>query len=233
MWSRSYQAALRRYVHRGPTASLRSAARLGRQAVELGLETLDVARFHEQALMTLASLNGSSGTGQARTRRAKRFFAETIVPIEKTHRAALKAGVCVKRLTQTLCRRTMKSHAADRRLAQVIARREAAEALLERSGKRREKLLQRSNLLQGRVRDRARKAMSKQEDERGKISRLLHDDIAQTLLALHIRLLTFRKSAKADMGSIKKRIAKTQQVVDNAARTVGRLGHEPDIHHET
>jgi signal transduction histidine kinase len=105
--------------------------------------------------------------------------------------------------------------------------------LLERSGKRREKLLQRSNLLQGRVRDRARKAMSKQEDERGKISRLLHDDIAQGLLALHIRLLTFRKSAKADMGSIKKRIAKTQQVVDNAARTVGRLGHEPDIHHET
>ena len=49
--ARRYQAALRRYLQQGPAASLHPAVRLGRQAVALGLETLDLAVIHEQALL--------------------------------------------------------------------------------------------------------------------------------------------------------------------------------------
>jgi len=46
-----YQEALRRYLKQGPAASLQPAARLGRRATVLGLETLDLALIHEQALI--------------------------------------------------------------------------------------------------------------------------------------------------------------------------------------
>ena len=40
-------------LKQGPQASLQPAQELGREAVILGLETLDLARIHEQALATL------------------------------------------------------------------------------------------------------------------------------------------------------------------------------------
>jgi signal transduction histidine kinase len=57
--SRRYQAALRNYLKQGPRASLPGAQRLGRQALSLGVATLDLARIHEQALIaqTLTSIN--------------------------------------------------------------------------------------------------------------------------------------------------------------------------------
>lgn len=94
-WPRLYLAALSKYLDQGPGASLRPALGLGRRAVALGLKTLDLARFHEHALMVLAPNGVSSRAGQRTIERAKRFFAETAVPVENSHRAALKAGIRV------------------------------------------------------------------------------------------------------------------------------------------
>ncbi|MGA2660957.1 MAG: hypothetical protein ABSH34_26030 [Verrucomicrobiota bacterium] len=69
----------------------------GRQAVALGLETLDVATIHEQALATLEASGSKNGTIE----RADLFFTEAIAPIEKTHRAALEASARLSRLNQT------------------------------------------------------------------------------------------------------------------------------------
>jgi Phosphoserine phosphatase RsbU, N-terminal domain len=46
-----YQTALRRYLQQGSAASLRPALKLGKWAVKYGLETLDLALIHEQALI--------------------------------------------------------------------------------------------------------------------------------------------------------------------------------------
>ena len=51
--SRRYVAALRTHVQPGPRASLQPALELGRQAVALGVETLELARIHEHAIDTL------------------------------------------------------------------------------------------------------------------------------------------------------------------------------------
>ena len=223
-WSRRYQAALSQHLKQGSGASLKPALGLGRQAVALGLETLDVVRFHEQALMALTSLGGSAMTRQIE--RAKRFFSETIVPIEKTHRAALKNDVRVRQLTQALHRRTAESSASTRHLNQSIAQRQAAEATLKNNGKHGAGLLQESKRLQHRLRHQMREILSAQEDERRETSRQLHDEIAQTLLAINLRLLTLKTSAKAKTEGLEKEIAETQRLVGQSVKTMHRLAQE-------
>ena len=51
--SQRYVTALRKQLKQGPQVSLRPALELGREAVALGLETLDLARIHDQALASL------------------------------------------------------------------------------------------------------------------------------------------------------------------------------------
>ncbi len=46
--SRRYRAALRAHLKRGRHASLDSAHGLGGQALAAGLQTLDLAKLHEQ-----------------------------------------------------------------------------------------------------------------------------------------------------------------------------------------
>src|SRR6266705_1850701 len=59
--SQRYATALRKHLVQGPRASLQSARGLGRQAVAIGLETLDVARIHEGALATLEASSSRDG----------------------------------------------------------------------------------------------------------------------------------------------------------------------------
>ena len=77
------------HLKQGPQASLQPALELGRQAVALGLETLELARIHEQALVTLELSN----TKNALTKLAGIFFTEANTPIEETHRAARQTKV--------------------------------------------------------------------------------------------------------------------------------------------
>src|SRR5437773_4707053 len=84
--SQQYVTALKKHLKQGPQASLESARGLGRQAVAIGLETLDVARIHERALASLEASSSRDGIIE----RASIFFTEAITPIERTHQAALK-----------------------------------------------------------------------------------------------------------------------------------------------
>lgn len=79
--SRKYQAALRKHLKQDPQASLPAAQELGRRAMTLGLETLDLARIHEQALIALVLPSYSHGTRESLVRRAGAFFAGVITPL--------------------------------------------------------------------------------------------------------------------------------------------------------
>ncbi len=164
--------------------------------------------------------------------RAKAFFAETIVPIEKTHGAALEDEARVKRLTRTLDQRTTESSASTRHLEQGVARRQAVETALKKSGKHRHQLLRESRRLQQCLRAQAREMFSAQEDERHKNSRELHNEIAQILLAINLRLLTVKNSAQSNTGKLEKEIAETQGLVQKSVKTIKRLAHEFGGDHE-
>jgi signal transduction histidine kinase len=61
------------------------------------------------------------------------------------------------------------------------------------------------------------------EEKRTKISRELHDEIAQTLLGINVRLLTLKKDATGNTKGLKKEISNTQHLVENSKKTLSRV----------
>ena len=228
-WARRYQTALQQHLKQGLGSSLRPALGLGRQAVALGMETLDVARIHEGALATLEASRSRDGI----SKRAKTFFAEAVIPIESTHRAALKANRQVKNLTATLNWRTSGLIASKLNLKHRIAQRKDAEEALKKSGKHYAKLLQESRHLQEHLKSLTYRILSAREHERKRVSHELHDEIAQTLLGINVRLLTLRTGAASNSHSLKKEVASTQRLVGKSARIMARYTHELGNYHET
>jgi two-component system sensor histidine kinase DegS len=229
--SKRYQAALRKHLGQGPQAipPCRTALALGRRAAALNLETLDVARIHERALATLEA----SSTRDGLIKRAGIFFAEAITPIEKTHRAALKANVRLCQLSGTLGRRTAELATSHRSLKQGIVQRKTVQRALQRSREHSRKLLKESLSLQKHLQRLTHQILSAQEDKRKKISRDLHDEIAQTLLGINVRLLTLKKEAAVNAHGLKKEIVSTQRLVDKSVKSIKRFAREFGIHNRT
>jgi signal transduction histidine kinase len=227
--SRQYATALRKHLKQGLRASLQPARVLGRRAMDLGMETLDVARIHEAAVAALEASSRRDGM----IKRAEMFFAEAITPIEKTHRAALKANVHLDQLARTLDRQAVELAASGRHLKRGILRRKAAQEALEKSGKRHASLLEQSRVVQTRLRHLTHQIVLAQEDKRTEISHQLHDEIAQTLLGINVRLLTLKKEATVNAKGLKKEIACTHRLVEKSIETLGRFADEIGKHHGT
>jgi signal transduction histidine kinase len=227
--SQRYAAALQKHLRQGARANLQPALALGRQATALNLETLDVARIHQKALAALEASSRRDGLIE----RAEIFFAEAIIPIEKTHSAALKANVRLNRLKKTLGRRTVDLAASHRSLQQGIVHRKSVQQALKQSGKHSRKLLQESHRLQKHLQHLTHKILSAQEDKRKQISRDLHDEIAQTLLGINVRLLTLRKEAAVNAHSLKKEIVSTQRLVDKSVKSIKRFARDFSLHNRT
>jgi hypothetical protein len=146
--SRRYQAALREYLKPVPKPNSQLAQGLGRRAIALGLETLDLARFHEQALITLVLPRYSPNTRDRMIRRAGTFFAEAITPIEKTHRTASDANVHLNQMIKTLSRRSAALADSNRQLTQEIVQRHYLEESLRNSEQHYIDLLEQSRHMQ-------------------------------------------------------------------------------------
>jgi signal transduction histidine kinase len=220
--SRRYAAALRINLKRGLRANLQPARRLGHQAVALGLDTLDLARIHQDAFVMLEASSRRDGIGK----RAGMFFAEAITPIFETHRAVREGKVQLKRLQEMLTRRTLELAATNRQLQRGIIRRKKVEAALKRSGIHYARLLKESLQLQGGLRQLTHRVLAAQEDERKKISRELQDEIAQTLLGINVRLLSLKQEAKTNTKGVKNEIVSTQRLVVKSVKSVRRIARE-------
>jgi signal transduction histidine kinase len=224
--SQRYAAALRTYLKQGSRASLQPARGLGRKIMALGLETLDLARFHEQALIAIVLPGDSPGTRDAIVRRAGKFFAETIIPIEKTHRTAREANTHFGHLNQTLRRRSADLAVSNRRLKREILRRKSVEESLRNSERHYSRLLEQSQRMQEQLRQLTRQLLLAQEEERKKISRELHDEIAQTLTGINVRLAALKTSATHNTRGLQNKIASAQRMVEKSVDIVHRFARE-------
>jgi signal transduction histidine kinase len=224
--SRRYVTALRRHLTHGPQASLRPADALGRRAVAIGLETLDVARIHKQALTMLTSSSGLSPGRDGLLRRAEAFFVETITPIEEARRAMLQANVRLSQVNETLRRRSVQLAAANRRLKREILQRQAVEAALKKSEQHYSQLLEQSRLMQEQLRHLSHQLLLAQEQERKQISRELHDQIAQTLTGINVHLAALKVEAAANTTGLRKKIVRTQRLVEKSVNIVHRFARE-------
>jgi signal transduction histidine kinase len=229
--SRRYQAALQRHLQQGPQSRGRPAHRLGQQAVTLGLETLDLARMHKAALTTLAP-DGSSAARDQMVKRAGIFFTEAITPIEQTHRAGVESAARLNQQNKTLAHRTAQLALVNRQLKKGIRRRKTAEDALKKSERHHTKLLRESHHLQKHLQQLIHRSLSAQENERTKISHDLHDEIAQTLLGINVRLLGLKKGATARPEGLAKEIATTQRLVEKSVKNINRFAREFRVPHE-
>jgi signal transduction histidine kinase len=220
--SQRYAAALGKHLKQGPQASLQPALGLGRQSVALGLETLELARIHEHALVSLEL----SDRKNALTRLAGIFFTEANIPIEETHRAARQSNVHLNRLKETLDQRTEELAASNRQLQRGVVRRKVMEDAFEKSGQHHKKCIEESLQLQKRLRQLTHRVLVTQEDERKSISRELQDEIAQTLLGINVRLLSLKQEARNKTKGFKDDIASTQRLVARSAKSVRRVARE-------
>jgi len=220
--SQQYVTALKKHLKQGPQASLQPALGLGRRAVALGLETLELARIHEQALVTLELPQIKNGF----TKSAGIFFTEANLPIVETHRAARQGKVHLGRMQETLDQRTEELAVSNRQLQRGIVRRKVTEAAAKKNSQHHNKCLEESLLLQKRLRLLTHRLMAAQEDERQSISRELQNEIAQTLLGINVRLLSLKREAKLNTRGLKNEIASAQRLVLKSANSVRRVARE-------
>ncbi|MDB6024567.1 MAG: histidine kinase [Verrucomicrobiales bacterium] len=191
-------------------------------AVICGLETLELARIHEQALATLAL----SPRNNTLLKRAEIFFSEAVIPIVETHRVARQSKIDLNRLNDTLRRRTAELAATNRKLQRDIVRRTSVEATLKKSGEHYTRLLNRSLQLQEGLRQLTHQVLAAQEDERKNISRDLQNEIAQTLLGINVRLLSLKQEARSNTKGLKHEISSTQRLVVKSARSVRQVARK-------
>jgi len=224
--SRRYQLALRTHLKQGRSASLESARGLGSQALAAGLQTLDLAKLHEQTLVAEILPGCPPRKRAALIKQAGIFFAVAITPIEKRHRSARDATAQLKKFIETLSQRTVELAASNLELSVEITLRKAVEVALKKSERHYSQLLEQSDRLQEQLRRLSRQILSAQEEERKKISRELHDVIAQTLTGINIRLATLKQQAAINTKGIARNIARTQRLVEKSVDIVHQFARE-------
>jgi signal transduction histidine kinase len=224
--SRRYQDALRTQMKQGRQASLDSARSVGDLARAAGLQTLDLAKLHEQTLVTELLPGVANGKRAALIKQAGSFFAEAILPLENPHASLPEAAMYLRKVVETLSQRTVELAASNLKLGQEVAQRKAAESALKKSEHHYLELLAQSDGRQKQLRQLSRQILSAQEEERREISRELHDVIAQTLTGINVRLAALSKEAATSTTGLDRNIARTQRLVEKSVDIVHRFARE-------
>lgn len=107
----------------------------------------------------------------------------------------------------------------------IIERTEAMESL-RKSEQHQKELLEQSRAMEEQLRQLSQQMLQTQEDERKRVSRELHDVLAQTLTGISLRLGALIPTAKGRETGLRKKITQTQRLVAESLDQVHRFARD-------
>jgi PAS domain S-box-containing protein len=149
-----------------------------------------------------------------------------LAPSERKWCRVAVSDISALKRAQEAQRRMEAVDAANRELKQEIVRRKAVEKALKKSERYARQLLAKSLQLQKQLQHLSHQVLQAQEEERKRISRELHDDIAQVLTAISFHLAVLRKEAAPNGKDLKRKIAHTQRLVERSVDIVHRFASQ-------
>ena len=225
-WSRRYQAALRTHLNGDEQKSPEAVRGLGSKIMAAGMPMLELAKLHEQFLVSELLPGCPSGKRTALIKRSGQFFAAAVIPIQKKHRHGPDATTHRQETVETLSERTVELAASNLALSLEITRRKSVEEALKQKERGYAQVIKESARLQEQLRHLSRQVLSAQENERKEISRELHDIVAQTLTGINIRLAGLKTAATLDAKGLTRNIAETQRLVEHSVNLVHQFARE-------
>jgi PAS domain S-box-containing protein len=115
---------------------------------------------------------------------------------------------------------------ANQELQNEIVQRRQAEATLRESEQELSRLLEQSQRMRDQLRQLSHKILHVQEEEQKRISRELHDEVAQTLVAINLALSMLGRESTISPSQLKRHIARTQRQVEKSLLTVHRFARQ-------
>jgi signal transduction histidine kinase len=177
---------------------------------------------HEAVVSSYLPANSGKREITKVRKRAARFFAHAI--------ASLDPATATHHTIEALSLHLMELSAEHRQLQMalkgMIADKEEALILGKSNQGHYEQLLKKSEAHHAQLRRLSMKLVTAQEDERRKISRELHDVIAQILAGINIKLASLKKQSTCDTKKLRSSINSTQRLVEKSVAIVHQFACE-------
>ncbi len=135
------------------------------------------------------------------------------------HVARVQLAEHANMLEKTVTARTAELVETNQRLSLALDSTRTAE-------KENRRLLLESQRMQKKLQQLTHQILTAQEEERKRISRELHDDVIQTLVAINIDLSIVVKTNFPDMKPLKAQIVRTQRLLMDSVDSLGRFAYE-------
>lgn len=158
--------------------------------------------------------------------RMLKIHAESSLRIQDMNRIALDAGALIHQLNDTLRQSTKSRLASNRRIKQTLLQRRDMETVMKNKGGHDTKLLAAAQNRLNHLQQLTRACISAQEADRKSVSLVLHDEIAQGLLGIHVRLLALKKAMEISSASLLEEIGSAQRLVNESTSSVNRFAHD-------
>jgi signal transduction histidine kinase len=224
--SRRYFEALRSHLGARRPNGTAIARDLGRDVIASGRTARDLVRIHERSLAELAASHDFARAHHSLIRRAGKFLAAALVPVEKLHRGTRASFQQLQLRAETLRLHRAELAKANRQLRREVVRRQASEEAMKESNERNRQLHLESQIMQKKLRLVTRQVLTAQEEERRQISRELHDEVTQILIGIDVELTALGNAGVIEPKVLKAHIGRTQRLVKKSVNAVHRFARE-------
>lgn len=212
----TYQRALREHLQNPCEITLQQAFELGRTALNGGMEIFELISLHHQALAQGVSPDGQAAVPIRLAPALESFLLGSLSPFRAA--GGGPNGAWERRLVKQAEHSEVLAQRVER-LEEEIDDHRRAEAAIKESKNHYFQLYQEARAMQANLRELSAQVLSAQEDERKRISRELHDEIGQALIAINVTISMLKRQAISDP-AFQKNVADAEHLL---ARTMEKV----------